>query len=125
MSKKKLNTNDFNDFFGGEQTAQIPPIPKPAPEDMVKEENLTTTPKPKNSTKLKKEKRPKALTKNDKFASKEIFKGLYLTKDLAKKLEGVSGLVGRTNSDLICEALEKLFSTKQYQEMSNLIDKVV
>ena len=125
MPKKKLNTNDFNDFFGGEQTTQIPPIQNSISEDLVKEEILTTTPKPKNSVKLKKEKRSKALTKNDNFSNKEIFKGLYLTKDLAKKLECISGLVGRTNSDLICEALEKLFNTKQYQEMCNLIDKIV
>ena len=125
MSKKKLNTNDFEDFFGGDNTAQIPPTQNPISEDFAKEENLTTTLKPKNSTKLKKEKRPKALTKNDYFSNKEIFKGLYLTKGLAKKLEGISGLVSRTNSDLICEALEKLFNSKQYQEVCNLIDKVV
>ena len=125
MSKKKLNTNDFEDFFGGDNTAQISPTQNPTRENFVEEENLTITLKPKNSTKPKKEKRPKALTKNDNYSNKEIFKGLYLTKGLAKKLEGVSGLVSRTNSDLICEALEKLFSTKKYQEVSNLIDKVV
>lgn len=134
MSKKKLNSNDFEDFFSSQNTIekiQNPEKRKPAETQVetIKNEDETIQKnseieKSINLSKTKNGKRPKALSKNDKYSDKNVFKGLYLTDTLAKQLEGVGGLVGRTHSDLICEALEKFFSTKKYEEITTIISRI-
>ena len=126
MSKKKLNNSDFEDFFSPAKTesksldqAKTEPA-KENPESKTKKPTVNVA-EPEIS---KKSKRAKALTKSDKYPDKNSFKGVYLTEDLAKKLEGVSGIVNRTHSDLVCESLEKLFSTKKYQEIIDFISKI-
>jgi len=127
MSKKRLNNNDFEDFFPNSKP-NISKISNSKNSNLGNQNstensqnNPTQTPEkiPKSNSK-----RTKSLTKNDTYQNKNNFKGLYLTPNLAKQLDGISGLLGRTNSDLICEALDKLFNTKKYQEVANLIDKV-